>query len=508
MKSIQISIIVALSLSFAILSAQPRPEFECATVMNSNASVGTSATCTPEFDRDYNNAPIINMYVNVHIWNSNENLADAVLVDRVRQLIRVCNETLDNMQLNFRNGPNGQPAPRVEDAKIRLKLYSETTNTADVNGGIWVYPTPRMWDLAFITTIPNDNSPAGFPEYVRRYNNVIDIMFVNFGTRILNGQRTASATGYTAAGEDYIVHADLNGAFEADAINGTTNEGDLIWRSVARALNHEIGHILGLAHTYECGYTQCLVDVDVNLECGSTCPNFSPCGGFNNGDRCPVTNAAVCLYGNSHNIMANSWSPNVITQCQWERAYENAINSNATFIRDCANVANLTLTTSPGVDYRATQMITSTSVIATNRDVTYQAPTIVMNSGFQVPLGTAFLASPSTFPCCDPPSSLYLPENEFSSMQVPIAEQKLGLKVFPIPFTDKLTIQATKMGMKIGQENLSLQLIDLNGRIVHTATMMAASSEITLNVSNIPPGQYFVKIMGKNANYTYRATKL
>jgi hypothetical protein len=55
---------------------------------------------------------------------------------------------------------------------------------------------------------------------------------------------------------------------------------------------------------------------------------------------------------------------------------------------------------------------------------------------------------------------------------------------------------------------MSLQLIDLNGRIVHAATMTAASSEITLNVSNILPGQYFVKITGKNANYTYRATKL
>jgi len=168
MKSIRfLFALIALAIGYGALSAQPRPEHVCQVISNSNSSATSTSTCTPVFATHYNNAPIITMYVNVHIWNSDENLQDATLVNRARQMIQVCNETFDNMQQNFRAAPNGQPAPRVEDAKIRLKLYSETTNTNDVNRGIWVYPQ-NMWEFNPNVGIGAVVYPTGFPGYVRR----------------------------------------------------------------------------------------------------------------------------------------------------------------------------------------------------------------------------------------------------------------------------------------------------------------------------------------------------
>lgn len=496
-----------------VMRAQVQTPFECRTNMNAVSSIITHLrTCTPSFLTDYNNAPIINLYVNVHIWNTNENLSTAVMVDRVRKMIDVCNETLDNMQQTTQPGPNGQYAPRVEDAKIRLKLYSDPANTADVNGGIWVYPK-NMWTYGFITTI---DYPYDFPGYVRRYSNVIDITLVNFGTFTYpNGKRYSQATGYTSGtNSGYVVMADLNAAFEADNLNGTVDPAQLNWRSVARSLNHEMTHILSLTHTFECTFTQCLVDIDVSNECYSNCPSYSTCGGEGNADYCPAPSTnKICKYANSQNIMAYDWYQHAITRCQWERVYETAIAGGVKdWIKGCPPTANinLILSTSPDLDYRASQSITSTSAIAVNRDVTYQAPTIAMNGGFQVPLGAAFFASPSTFPCCSSPvASINDPGGgeELSFVKVQNNREQATYNVFPIPFTDRLTLQAAKLGMSVESGTIQLQLLDLNGRVVHTTTLEAAA-EMSLSVPNLPPGQYFVKLSGKSTQFVYRASKL
>jgi hypothetical protein len=497
--------------------AQYSAEFRCAVQPGPSSLVTSpSTTCTPVFNTHYNNAPIINVYINVHIWRTDANETTAVMVDRVRQMIRAANENLDNMQQNWRNGPGGQPAPRVEDAKFRLKLYSETTNSLDVNGGIWVYPTHmNTWSGSIGTYAQSEQTD--FPGYTRRYNNVIDVTFLNFGSFPLPlpgrpNYRSARNTAYTQLdGGNFVVAADLNGAFQADQQNGTTNPGELISRAIGRALNHEIGHILSLRHTFECGYSQCLADVDVPGECGSRCQNLQLCGETNNFELagCDGGSNPVCRYDNSANLMAYSWVQNAITRCQWERLYQFAIGSNHTSIQDCALTNTLTLTSSPGIDYRARQLITSTSVIQVNRDVTYQAQSIILNAGFQVPQGAEFLASSSTFPCCDPPISLQ--SSELLSIPTQQRTEFEGgdrYKIFPVPFLDKLTIQPTQLGLNSKtDESLTLQVLDLNGRLVHSA-LMQSRGEITLDLSKIPIGHYFVKITGKTIQHTFRVNKV
>jgi hypothetical protein len=132
-----------------------------------------------------------------------------------------------------------------------------------------------------------------------------------------------------------------------------------------------------------------------------------------------------------------------------------------------------------------------------------------MNGGFQVTLGASFLASPSTFPCCDPPSSFQASGEELSFLEEKALNiQGMPYKVFPIPFENQLNIQVSKLGLPLKHEQLNVQLIDVNGRIVHSTVMDALSSELTLNVSNTLPGQYWVRLLGKNTYYTYRAIKL
>ncbi len=508
----KIFIIILLIVYQLPLFSQADAHIDC-RVLSGGSSLNSQGQVTCfDYNTDYENAPILTIYVNIHIFNTTPAVSNAILVQRARDFIRFSNETLDNMQQNYRNGPGGVPAPRVEDAKYRLKLYSHPDSLQDVNGGIWVYPAVLMFPQSVgddITTV-SDNATQ-FPGYSRRYgNNAIDILLVNIGAKVNNMPPptfNANTTGYVRGrGGNFVIMADLNGAFQADALNGTTNPNDLIWRSIARALNHEIAHILSLNHTFECGYTEC-ADVDVVAECGSTCSATNPCGGANNRTDCPGTTRAICTYGHSWNIMAYDWFQHSITRCQWGRIYNYAINTTFAPIRDCATSTTQTLTTSPLADYRASQQITSTSVIGTGRDVTYQSSLIRLNPGFRVALGAAFLASPSTFPCCDPPPASIAPPGENELTLKNNEENNNDFQVFPNPFENEITIRFQKNNAFSNQKQTQLDIIDVNGKIVHSA-IINTSDETKISTKNFAPGLYMVRLSVKNLQKTYQIIKI
>lgn len=480
------------------------PRFQC-EIQNQGSSLNLSSTCTPVFSSDYNQAPIINVMVNVHIWNSNENLSNATLVSRVKQFIEVCNSTLDDMQQNFQLSPNGQPAPLVDDAKFRLKLYSEASNTADVNGGIWVYPTKmHTWSGSILNYPVNTTN---FPGYSNKYSNkVVDILFINFGSYSTSGffANNARATGYVGGtGGKLVVMADLNGAFQADALNGTTNQNNLIWRSIARATNHEIAHILSLRHTFECNGANGCNDIDVNRECGSNCSSFKTCGFPNNPSTpssltCPNTNLAICKYANSHNIMAYDWWQFSITRCQWEKVYGYAtsVQSSNLTIKTCPTAQTITLTSSPLPDYRASQQITSTSVLTVGKDLTYQAPLIKLNAGFKIPKGTYFLGYPSTFPCCAVPPSTVGIANTNQTISI-FDEEQVQMQVAPNPFSDYLNIQFL-FSEKQGRP-LRIEIFDINGKSIH-AVNTNDGSDLMLDTKEYASGYYSLKVTSENWN--------
>lgn len=490
--------------------------FEC-RVLNQGGGGGSlqqTATCSPDFLRDYNVAPIITVFVNVHIWNTNENLSTATLLSRARQMIDETNATLNDMQQNFRAGPGGQPAPRVEDAKYRLKLYTDpVSDPSDINGGIWVYNTPLEFPVNKDILDIGPNSTQ-FPSYQDKYgDNAIDILLVNYRAKPYSSPPPnfiTNSTGYVrGVGGKYVILADLNGGFEADALNGTTNRSDLIWRSTCRALNHEIAHILSLEHSFECGRFNNCPDIDAVQECGSTCPTFSTCGGANNQTKCPGTTRNICSYGQSWNIMAYDWWANAITRCQWERVYNYSINTSFAAVKACATTTSLNLTTSPLADYRASQQIASTSVVNAGRDVTYQAPSIKLNAGFRVALGAAFLAAPSTFPCCDAPPSSIVVADEAELVLYNKNNEDKEFEVFPNPFNNEIKIQFPKTSIFHNQTEtqLNLNIVDMNGKTVYSA-VISPLDETIISTKNFTSGIYVIKLLTGNIEKTYRIVKI
>ena len=116
----KIFIIILLIVYQLPLFSQADAHIDC-RVLSGGSSLNSQGQVTCfDYNTDYENAPILTIYVNIHIFNTTPAVSNAILVQRARDFIRFSNETLDNMQQNYRNGPGGVPAPRVEDANYIL----------------------------------------------------------------------------------------------------------------------------------------------------------------------------------------------------------------------------------------------------------------------------------------------------------------------------------------------------------------------------------------------------
>lgn len=475
----------------------------------SSLSVEGESSCF-DYDTDYEDAPIITIYVNVHIFNTLPSVSTATLVERARDFIRFSNETFANMQQNWRNGPNGVPAPHVPDAKIRVKLYSESSNSSDVHGGIWVYPT-QMYDI----TNPSEDHPAdliGDVPYTNRYGtNVLDVILVNYGLFSANGQNNFVANAGVVArlgilnNENYVYMTDVNAAAERDIIenNGTNN-----WlRAISRSFNHEIGHVLSLRHSEDCNNPCDGIDIDVQEECGPNCPQVAVCDGFNPGIvNCNGTIVSRCTWANSRNITSQGWWNDAITPCQWEQIFDHALNNPRDFYQLCTTNTTLNLTTSPLDDYRASQSITSTSVITGSRKVDYFSPTIRLNNGFRVAQGTEFWAYPAIFACCSSGSLQLLAKDieQQSTFKLNLPEK---MEIYPNPFNDELHLNFQFLGINDTDETFSVMIFDNRGKRVYSGNISAIDN-VKLNTSNWENGLYYVFIQSPIKNISKKIIRV
>ncbi|MBK8956432.1 MAG: hypothetical protein IPM34_12890 [Saprospiraceae bacterium] len=178
------------------------------------------------------------------------------------------------------------------DAHYNYNIYTDKGNPNDSFGGIW------FWDKW---------APAQFPYGDR----VLNIVIQDDGKRMLNG---------SACGLNFCNSLIMYGAFY-----NAKYQGKFGWWSFASLLNHEVGHIFGLCHSFTCENECAGVDLDPAKECYSG-PCYNDCGGPNNG-QCNNWLA------NSNNMMGYNANQNALTPCQWKRIMINLYNSRAQYIQ-------------------------------------------------------------------------------------------------------------------------------------------------------------------------------
>ncbi len=130
-----------------------------------------------------------------------------------------------------------------------------------------------------------------------------------------------------------------------------------------------------------------------------------------------------------------------------------------------------------------------------NRIVDYWSPTITLNAGFEVAGGTAFIASPTTFPCCLAGNGGGQPENDNKDERV----TPTSLKVIPNPFGDVLQVT-----YEIKEEiaNTQLYMTDLSGKVIKNIKIDSAikgSQNIEIKTNDLMNGIYFIHF--KNGKY-------
>ncbi len=177
------------------------------------------------------------------------------------------------------------------DLRYNYRLYSDPDFTRDSFGGIWFWP---------------EHIPDSFPYGDR----VLNIVFLDDGTRMLNG---------SACGLDMCSSVTLYGAYYNLKYNGKFG-----WWSFAALLNHEVGHLLGLCHSFYCDNECAGIDLDPSRECFSG-PCFMDCGGPNNG-QCNNWLA------NSNNMMGYNANQNALTPCQWKRIMHTLYATKAKYV--------------------------------------------------------------------------------------------------------------------------------------------------------------------------------
>jgi methionine-rich copper-binding protein CopC len=455
------------------LAGQTPTIINCKIINNYNASFNSVNTHCQYSINDYPNVPEITINVNFHILpNRFATNADAVFAAKL--LLNNLNKLFENMGQYDLSGPNGIIVPWVQKAKVKLKLYSEPTNTEDILGGIWLY-----------------NNGNWIDRYAGRALNIRLESGIAANGSDLTRQEGASPVG-TGISRDLRV---------ADFFSNRASPIQFFPATLA----HEIGHTLGLTHPTWC-FNECSgIDIEPANECNSLCPQTGTCNRdfFDNAGPGQCTGGGnLCLVcDRSNNLTGSCFKfPKAITPCQWTTIFNDVLHGGAPYALLCFTAATFILPTSPLNDYRASQSITSTSLVSGDRMVDYWSPSITLNPGFRVDLGTTFLASPTTFPCCNPVVGLVK-----NNTQVDALPAKFN--IVPNPFGDYIQIDYQ---IDNDLDKVELTMTDITGKIIKTIPVKSQNKgqyQVEVKTDNLSNGIYFIQYQSNGTVSTQKIVK-
>lgn len=451
------------------------PVLNC-TVLNNNSTSSPESSCNITF-ADFLNTADITIQVNFHVMSSTKFSSTTVATNAVKTLLKDMNERLLNFDY-YRVNNTIQAAAFVPRSKIKCKLYSESSNTNDLYGGIWLYPANT------------DES-----DYTDKYNGkTLNIILESSNTDDFTG-----VSGLGTGGNSFVVRD-----FYAK------RNDPIAYFSITTV--HELGHRLGLHHPEYCNNECAGIDIDASNECNSRCPQVNTCSPtliYNNGGdaTCNGITQKLCNSCDRSNLLTSACFTlayrKAMTPCQWETIFNDVSTNKPLYGLLCSTASTFTLSTSPLNDYRASQSITSTSVINGDRIVDYWAPTITLNGGFNVELGTTFIAGPSSFPCCS--GGVAYPES--TNNNNPITALPNLLEVVPNPFGDNIQVN---YHIDTDFEKVSLNIADMTGRIVKNIPIDAqikGQYQIGVKTNDLPNGVYFIQLQSKGRTATQKIIK-
>ncbi len=234
------------------------------------------------------------------------------------QLIGYVNQNFENLQ--HANSPPfylSSTLPHVPKAKMNLALYDGG------QGSVFLYSGPNKTHL---------NTRSIQTRYGQ--GNVLDII-ISYDTNC--------TMNYADRENSFIVLCNFN---QIILTNSATQQNR------AQLLAHEVAHIFGLEHTFQCG--QCNSEINHTVECGGNCSCNRPSNPGNN-------------------LLSDSGANNEMTPCQWSIMFNNIIStSNIKLVNwDCQKKTTPLIVNGGNVYWTDLKII--------DRDVIVQSGTLTIN---------------------------------------------------------------------------------------------------------------------------------
>jgi len=406
------------------------------------------------------------------------------------------------------NGTNAAATvANIKDEFNTLVAAYSGNNICFLNGG-FNYINSTYLNTAFNA----DTDPSSvFDPY--RIEGCINIFY----SQVINGANPACGTGCTIGGTSFKIPSTF-----CLISNGNIGAGQTI--------AHEVGHCMGLLHTFEpaIGYEN--IDGSNSDDAGDLIQDTPADPYAYKSFSCFSTSANRCIYtgsckdpkGQSNfsppytNLMGYWWANScysalTLTSDQYTRV--NSYLGDNDDLQDCESPADLAI--GPAAYTSGYHIFSATNTLTTNGNVNLAGSTVTTLGGNLVSIQPGFVASSSggalilmrSSACSSPVSRGFLETDSKVITKINNNTLTNDLKIYPNPFSQKFVVEFDLA--KAAQA--SLNVYDLAGRQLKSISksfLKEGIHQFTTDASDLPAGVYIVVLQAEKFRTTQKIVKV